>query len=71
MVKNLPSNGGDVGSIPGQGTKIPHATGQLSPRTLDPSHHNWRAHVLQLLSPCTTTREKPTRHKEDPMQPKK
>ena len=31
MVKNLPSNAGDVGSIPGQGTKIPHATGQLSP----------------------------------------
>ena len=25
MVKNLPSNAGDVGSIPGQGTKSPHA----------------------------------------------
>ena len=32
MVKNPPSNAGDVGSIPGRGTKIPHATGQLSPR---------------------------------------
>ena len=32
VVKNLPSNAGDVGSIPGQGTKIPHAAGQLSPR---------------------------------------
>ena len=32
MVKNLPSNAGDAGSIPGQGTKIPHAAGQLSPR---------------------------------------
>ena len=31
MVKNLPSNAGDVGSIPGRGTKIPHAVGQLSP----------------------------------------
>ena len=30
VVKNLPSNTGDVGSIPGWGTKIPHATGQLS-----------------------------------------
>ena len=30
VVKNPPSNAGDVGSIPGQGTKIPHATGQLS-----------------------------------------
>ena len=33
VVKNPPYNAGDVGSIPGQGTKIPCATGQLSPRT--------------------------------------
>ena len=26
MFKNLPSNAGDTGLIPGQGTKIPHAT---------------------------------------------
>ena len=32
MAKNPSSNAGDVGSIPGQGTKIPHAAGQLSPR---------------------------------------
>ena len=32
VVKNPPSNAGHVGSIPGQGTKIPHATGQLSPQ---------------------------------------
>ena len=31
MVKNQPSNAGDVGSIPGQGTKVPHAMGQLGP----------------------------------------
>ena len=31
MVKNPPSNIGDAGSVPGQGTKTPHATGQLSP----------------------------------------
>ena len=31
VVKNPPSNAGDAGSIPGQGTEIPHATGQLSP----------------------------------------
>ena len=30
-VKNLPSNTGDTGSIPGWGTKIPHAEEQLSP----------------------------------------
>ena len=27
--KNLPSNAGDVGLIPGQGTKIPHAVVQV------------------------------------------
>ena len=31
VVKNPPSNAGDAGSIPGQGTKIPHAKEQLSP----------------------------------------
>ena len=28
-VKNPPSSAGDTGSIPGQGTKIAHAVGQL------------------------------------------
>ena len=32
VVKNLPSNAGDAGSIPGWGTKIPYAVGQLSLR---------------------------------------
>ena len=36
VVKNLPSKAGDTGSIPGPGTKIPRAAGQLS------------LHVLQL-----------------------
>ena len=30
-VGNPPSNAGDAGSIPGWGTRIPHAVGQLSP----------------------------------------
>ena len=30
MVKNLPSNAGDMSSIPGQGTKISRAVWQLS-----------------------------------------
>ena len=30
VVENLPSNAGDLGSIPDQGTKIPHAIGQLN-----------------------------------------
>ena len=32
MVKNPPYNVGDVVLVPGQGTKIPHAAGQLSLR---------------------------------------
>ena len=43
VVKNPPSNAGDVGSIPGRGTKIPHATRQLSPHATTrekPVHHN-------------------------------
>ena len=30
MVKNAPCNVGNLGSIPGQGTKIPHAEEQLN-----------------------------------------
>ena len=52
MVKNLPSNAGDAGSIPGGGTKIPHAAEQLKPR------------ALELWSPSTTARKKPARHNE-------
>ena len=33
MAEDLPSNEGDTGSIPGWGTEIPHAVGQLSPQT--------------------------------------
>ena len=31
MVKNVPCNAGNAGSIPGQGTLIPHAEELLSP----------------------------------------
>ena len=43
VVKNPPYNAGDAGSIPGQGTKIPHAMGQLSPHvtTTELAHLNW------------------------------
>ena len=34
MVKNPPHNAGDAGSIPDWGTKIPHASEQLQPLTL-------------------------------------
>ena len=86
MVKNRPSNSGDAGSIPGRGTKIPHAVGQLSPgaTTTELLHLNERAHVPQttepmlpgahtpqLENPHAATREKPACRNKDPMQPKK
>ena len=35
VVKNPPFNAGDTGSIPGWGTKVPHAVGATKP-----VHHN-------------------------------
>ena len=73
VVENPPSNTGDVGSIPGLGPKIPHAVGQLGPRTTIRE-----AHELQPLRPCTahieptcstacaSQQEKPMHHSEDP-----
>ena len=42
MVKNPPCNAGDMGSIPGQGTKIPCATEQLNlwAKTRETAHQN-------------------------------
>ena len=48
VVKNPLSNAGDAGSIPGRGTKIPHAAEQVSACALEPSHHNERYHMSQL-----------------------
>ena len=44
MVKNPPTNARDMGSIPGQQTKITHATGQL----MRPQSKTREAHVLEL-----------------------
>ena len=49
MVKNPLANSGDVGLIPGQVTKILHATGKLSSCTLEPVFHK--------RGPCATTRQ--------------
>ena len=69
-VKNPPSNAGVTGLIPSGGTKISHASGQLSlhattteltPQWESPRTTNYRAHVLWSL--CATTRKrKPARH---------
>ena len=48
--KNPPSNAGDMGLIPGQGTEIPYATES------QPTSHNQRVHTPQqkVLSDATT-----------------
>ena len=55
VVKNLPSNAGNMGSIPGQGTKISHAGGQLSPRaaTTEPAHSRARTQLDRSLRTAT------------------
>ena len=40
VVKSLPCNAGDSGSISGQGTKISHASELLSLCTKDPAYGN-------------------------------
>ena len=42
VVKNPPCNAGDMGSIPGRGTKIPHARERVSPHsgTTDAVHNS-------------------------------
>ena len=50
VVKNPPANAGDIGSILCPESKIPHATGKLSPRATTTD-----AHVSH--SPCSATRE--------------
>ena len=53
VVRNPPSSAGNVGSIPGRGTRIPHAEEQLSPQTAitEPTHCNERQHMTQLWDP--------------------
>ena len=68
MVKNPPSNAGHVGLIPGRGTKIPHATGQLSPcaSTRELMRPGARVPQLERENTHATTREKPACHNEEP-----
>ena len=53
MVQNPPSNAGDAGSIPGGGTKIAQAMGQLSPLATitELARLNYRARTLHTTEP--------------------
>ena len=57
-----------MGSIPGQGTKIPHAAGQQSPRTTttDLVYPNERACVLQTTEPTRSGACAPQLERENP-----
>ena len=58
VVENLPSNVGDMGSTLGQGTRIPHASGQLGPHTTSqqegPDHCSWRGPSTAMKDPTQT-----------------
>ena len=62
VVKNPSCSAGDAGSIPGQGTKIPRATGQISPHaaTTEPMHSG--ARTPQLERSLHTAKERPAHH---------
>ena len=57
MVRNPPSNAGDVGSILGRGTRILHVAGQLSPHAATTEPTCSRARAPQLESPHAATTE--------------
>ena len=47
VVKNLPSNAGGLGSIPGWGTKMQHVRGQLSSCNQNPCTTSGGAHAAK------------------------
>ena len=58
VIKSLPANAGDTGSIPGQGTEIPTCCRATEPMScnnwacaLQPGNHNYWTHMVQLLNP--------------------
>ena len=65
MVKNLPCNAWDMGLIPGLGTKIPHAKGQVSLYIA-----TTEACAPQIESLCASAKDS-ARYNEDPVCPTK
>ena len=56
MVKSLPCNAGDMGSIPVWGTKISHAEGQLSLCSTTTELTHFRDHIPQQNITHNTTK---------------
>ena len=65
VVKNLPSNARNMGSIPGRGTKVPHATGQLGLRatTRQPTRCNERKACMPQQRPSTAPKKQTRKRK--------
>ena len=57
VVENPSCNAGDAGSIPGGGTKMPYAAGQLSPHTTTTEPRCSGAHMPQPENLRTATNE--------------
>ena len=58
VVKNLASNAGDAGLIPGQGTKIPHASAQLSRNATTREIPHTAAKTQCSITPPSATKKK-------------
>ena len=58
VVKDPPCKAEDSGLFPDQGTKIPHAAGQLSPqaKTTEPTHCNDNILPDTIKLPCATAK---------------
>ena len=63
VVKNLPCNTGDAGSIPSQRARTPHAAERLNPCAATAEPVCSRAHVPHLESLCTATAQ-PLHHSQ-------
>ena len=68
VVEHPPSNAGCAGLIPGQGTRISHATGQLSPHATPTELVclNKRARVPQTAEPMRSGAHATTRERKNP-----
>ena len=67
MVKTLPCNAGDMGLIPGGGTQIPHAMGQLSlynSTREKPAHLKAEPMCHSEKIPCGTTKTQSAKKKQ-------
>ena len=67
VVKNLPSNAGDTGSIPGQGTRISHAMGKqrLCATATEPTCPTWEATCYTARSLMLQLRPNASKNKEE------